>query len=103
MTELTTDQKDKLMTDLRQVIADAEELLKLTAGEMGDKALGLRERLQQRMADAKHSLLTLQASATERAKVAGRAADDYVHDHPWQSMAIGAGVGLVLGLLISRR
>jgi ElaB/YqjD/DUF883 family membrane-anchored ribosome-binding protein len=103
MTELTTAQKDKLMADLRQVIADAEELLKLTAGDMGEKAVGLRDRLQQRMADAKHSLLTLQASATEKAKAAGEAADDYVHDHPWQSMAIGAGVGLLVGLLLSRR
>ncbi|MFT3820314.1 MAG: DUF883 family protein [Rubrivivax sp.] len=103
MTELTTDQKDKLVTDLRQVIADAEELLKLTAGEMGEKAGGLRDRLQQRMADAKHGLLTLQASATEKAKAAGEAADDYVHDHPWQSMALGAGIGVLVGLLIGRR
>mgnify|MGYP001765633651 CR=1 FL=1 len=103
MTELTAAQKDKLMADLKLVIADAEELLKLTAGEVGDSAVGLRERLQQRMSDAKHSLLTLQASATEKAKAAGHAADDYVHEHPWQSMAIGAGVGLLVGLLISRR
>lgn len=103
MTELTAAQKDKLMADLRQVIADAEDLLKLTANEVGDNAVGLRERLQQRMADAKHSLLTLQASATEKAKAAGHAADDYVHDHPWQAVALGAGVGLVVGLLIGRR
>lgn len=103
MTELTAAQKDKLMSDLRVVIADAEELLKLTAGEVGDSAIGLRERLQQRMADAKHSLLTLQASAAEKAKAAGHAADDYVHDHPWQSVAVGAGIGLLVGLLIGRR
>lgn len=103
MTELTAAQKDKLMADLRVVINDAEELLKLTAGDVSDSALGLRERLQQRMADAKHSLLTLQATATEKAKAAGHAADDYVHDHPWQAVALGAGVGLVVGLLIGRR
>jgi ElaB/YqjD/DUF883 family membrane-anchored ribosome-binding protein len=103
MTELTSPQKDKLMADLRQVIADAEDLLKLTANEVGDSAVGLRERLQQRMADAKHSLLTLQATATEKAKAAGHAADDYVHDHPWKAVALGAGVGLVVGLLIGRR
>lgn len=103
MTELTAAHKDKLMADLKVVIADAEELLKLTAGEMSESAVGLRQRLQQRMADAKHSLLTLQATATEKAKAAGHAADDYVHDHPWQSVAIGAGVGLLVGLLIGRR
>ena len=103
MSELTLAQKDKLMADLRMVVADAEELLKLTAGEMSESTAGLRERLQQRMTDAKHSLLTLQASATEKAKAAGHAADDYVHDHPWQSVAIGAGVGVLVGLLIGRR
>lgn len=103
MSELTATQKDKLMADLRVVVADAEELLKLTAGDLNESTLGLRERLQQRLADAKHSLLTLQASATEKAKAAGHAADDYVHDHPWRAIAAGAGVGLVVGLLIGRR
>lgn len=103
MSELTSNQKDKLMADLRVVVADAEELLKLTAGEMSESTVGLRERLQQRLSDAKHSLLTLQATAAEKAKAAGHAADDYVHDHPWQSVAVGVGVGLVVGLLIGRR
>ena len=92
MSELTATQKDKLMADLRVVVADAEELLKLTAGDVGESTAGLRERLQQRLSDAKHSLLTLQASATEKAKAAGHAADDYVHDHPWKAIAVGAGV-----------
>ncbi|MCA0240695.1 MAG: DUF883 family protein [Proteobacteria bacterium] len=103
MTELTVAQRDKLMADLRQVIADAEELLKLTAGEMGEKAGSVRDRLQQRMADAKLRLQALQATAADKARAAGEAADDYVHDNPWQSLAIGAGVGLVVGLLMSRR
>jgi ElaB/YqjD/DUF883 family membrane-anchored ribosome-binding protein len=103
MSELTANQKDKLMTDLRVVVADAEELLKLTAGDLNESTAGLRERLQQRLSDAKHSLLTLQATATEKAKAAGHAADDYVHDHPWSAIAVGAGVGLVVGLLIGRR
>ena len=39
----------------------------------------------------------------EKAKAAGHAADDYVHDHPWQSVGVAAGVGLLLGMLLSRR
>jgi ElaB/YqjD/DUF883 family membrane-anchored ribosome-binding protein len=103
MSEMTAAQRSKLMADLRVVVADAEELLKLTAGEMGEGAASLRERLQERLAKAKESLIDLQGSATETAKAAGRAADDYVHDHPWRSVAIGAGVGLIIGLLIGRR
>lgn len=103
MTELTANQREKLIADLRVVVSDAEELLKMTAGEVGETAVGLRERLQDRLNQARHRLLTLQATVADGAKAAGRAADDYVHDHPWRSVAVGAGIGVLLGLLITRR
>ena len=103
MTEMTALQRDKLMADLRTVVADAEPLLKLTADQVGEGTAGLRERLQERLAQSKSTLLDLQAAATEKAKAAGHAADDYVHEHPWKSVAIGAGVGLIVGMLIGRR
>ncbi len=103
MSELTAAQRDKLMADLRVVVSDAEQLLKLTANEVSESTAGLRERLQERISAAKHGLLDLQASATEKAKAAGHAADDYVHDNPWTAVAIGAGVGMLVGLLIGRR
>ena len=103
MSELTAMQRDKMIADLRVVVSDAEELLKMTAGEASEAAVGLRQRLQDRLSQAKERLLTLQSSVSDNAKAAGHAADDYVHDHPWQSVAIGAGVGVVIGLLIGRR
>ncbi len=103
MSEITTAHKEKLMTDLKLVIADAEELLKLTANQVGEKAAEMRVRMQARMEQAKSDLSDLQDMAITRAKDAGRAADVYVHDNPWRSVGIAAGVGLVLGLLISRR
>jgi ElaB/YqjD/DUF883 family membrane-anchored ribosome-binding protein len=103
MTEMTAAQKDKLMADLKVVIADAEELLKLTAGDMSAGTTEVRERLKGRLADAKDKLVHLQEVATEKAKLYGRATDDYVHDHPWKSVGIAAGVGLIVGLLIGRR
>ncbi len=103
MSELTAAQRDKLMSDLKVVVADAEELLKLTASDLSEGSAGLRARLQERLTQSKHSLLELQSVATDKAKAAGHAADDYVHQHPWKSVAIGAGVGLIVGLLIGRR
>lgn len=103
MSELTVAQRDKLMSDLKVVVADAEELLKLTANDVGEGTASLRARLQERLSHSKHSLLELQATASEKAKAAGHAADDYVHEHPWKSVALGAGVGMIVGLLISRR
>jgi ElaB/YqjD/DUF883 family membrane-anchored ribosome-binding protein len=103
MTELTASQREKLIADLRLVVSDAEELLKMTADEVSESAVGLRGRLQDQLNQARHRLLDLQATVTDGAKAAGRKADDYVHEHPWQSVAVGAGIGMLLGLLIARR
>lgn len=103
MSDMTLAQKEKLMADLRVVVADAEALLKLTADDVSESTAGLRERLQERLSQAKQNMLTLQATATEKARAAGHAADDYVHENPWRSIAVGAGVGLLVGLLIGRR
>ena len=103
MNELSEVQRQKLVTDLKNVIQDAEELLKASASDMGAEATALRERVRSRLLNAKDSLHGLQSAAVERAKVAGRKADDYVHDHPWQSIGVAAGIGLLVGLLIGRR
>ncbi len=103
MSTMTDRQRERLAEDLRNVIHDAEELLKLTAQDAGDEAAALRERVRSRLLDAKDSLLQLQEGAVERAKEAGRKADDYVHDHPWQAIGIAGAVGVVVGLLIGQR
>ena len=103
MTDMTHAQREKLMSDLKVVIADAEELLKMTAGQVGDKAAELRQRMQTRMEQAKGDLAALQDMALGTAKDAGRVADSYVHDNPWTAIGIAAGAGLLVGLLIGRR
>ena len=103
MDDMTMVQKDKLMGDLRTVISDAEEVLRMTADEAGEGAANLRSRVQARMNQAKADLIHLQEAAVEKARAAGHAADDFVHDNPWKAMGIATGVGLVIGLLISRR
>ena len=103
MTEMTIPHKEKLMSDLRVVIADAEELLKLTASQVGDKAAELRMRMQARLEQARADLAALQAAAMVRAREAGQAADDYVQQNPWQAVGIAATAGFFVGLLLSRR
>lgn len=99
-TEVT---REKLSADLRVVIADAEELLRATAGQMGEKAVVARERIQESLRVAKDKLSRAEDVMVDKTKAAARATDDYVHDHPWGAVGIGAAVGLVLGMLISRR
>ncbi len=103
MSDLTAAQKDKLMSDLRLVISDAEQLLRMSASDAGDGVAELRGRLLERMSEATTDLAQLQDIAIESVQAAGLAADEYVHKNPWQSVGIAAGLGLVLGLLMSRR
>jgi ElaB/YqjD/DUF883 family membrane-anchored ribosome-binding protein len=103
MFESTAPQRDKLLDDLRLVISDAEELLRMTAGEVGDSTAELRGRIQSRLQEARIELAALQDTATAQIKAAGHATDEFVHEHPWQSIGIAAAIGLVVGLLVARR
>ena len=95
--------RSKLVADFRAVIGDTEELLRATANQTGERVKEARERVEERMREAREQLEELQASVTERAKQAAGATDEYVHDHPWQSVGVAAAVGFLLGLLTCRR
>lgn len=103
MNDMTDVNKEKLINDFKVVVADAEELLRATANQAGDKATELRARIQGRLAEAKVKLADAEGVLLDRAKQVGRVADDYVHDNPWRSVGIAAGMGLIVGLLIGRR
>jgi ElaB/YqjD/DUF883 family membrane-anchored ribosome-binding protein len=94
---------EKLLADFRAVVNEAEELLKASAGESGEKLSVVRARISEKLADLKGKLEEAQGALVDRSKQAARAADDYVHDNPWQAMAVAGGVGLLIGLLIARR
>ncbi len=100
MTDVT---KEKLVADFKVVVSDAEEILRATAGQAGDKMSELRAKLQDHLSSARHSLADAQAVVVERTKEVARATDDYVHDNPWRSIGIAAGIGFIIGLLIGRR
>ena len=59
--------------------------------------------MQERLQQAKGRLHDLQDAAVARARAAGHAADDYVHEHPWKAIGAAAGIGMIVGLLIGRR
>jgi len=94
--------KEKLMQDLRVVVADAEDLLRATAGQAGEKVATARERIQESLSAAKERLVAAEQTVVAKTKQAARATDEYVHENPWKSVGIAAGAGLIIGMLISR-
>ena len=102
-TDITNASRDKLVSDMKVVIADAEEILRATANQAGEKVGELRERIGERLRDAKVRLQDAEAAIADRTKAAARATDDFVHEHPWQAVGVAAAIGLALGVLIGRR
>jgi ElaB/YqjD/DUF883 family membrane-anchored ribosome-binding protein len=103
MLELTQAHKDKLNADLQQVIHDAEEVLKVMAGQTGQEAEKLRSRMESRLQQARQDVKRLQLQATEQVRHACRSTDEFVHDHPWAAAGAAAGLGLLMGMLVTRR
>jgi ElaB/YqjD/DUF883 family membrane-anchored ribosome-binding protein len=95
--------KEQLIHDFKVVVADAEALLKATAGQGGEAMAEVRSKVSESLAAAKAKMSDAEAALVARTKAAAKATDEYVHGHPWQAIGIAASVGVVIGLLIGRR
>lgn len=103
MTTETQTARDRLVEDFKTVIQDAEELLKATATQTGDKIGAVRARAEENLREARRKLGEMESDLVSRTKAAAKATDQLVHDNPWQSIALAAAVGFLLGMLTGRR
>ena len=102
-TETVCSNKQKLIDDLKVVIADAEEILRSTKDLAGEKMVELRAHIGERLADAKVRLAETDAILREKTCAAARVTDTYVKENPWQAVGVAAGIGLLIGIFASRR
>lgn len=103
MNDTVSPNTDKLVQDLRTLVADAEDLVKATAAETGERIKGARARLEDNLRVARARLTDVEQVLNEKARVAAAATDRFAHENPWRVAGIAAGLGLLLGLLIGRR
>lgn len=89
----------RLASDLKLVMRDAEDLLKATAGEAGEKVKEVRHRLASAMESAKATCEKLQDKTMESVK----ATDHVIREHPYESIGVAFGVGLLIGVIVARR
>ena len=94
---------DKLIVDVRTVIADTDELLRATANQAGARIAEARVRLEGSLKVANARIAEAQEAALARTKIAAKATNDYVRANPWNAVGIAAGVGFIVGVLITRR
>jgi ElaB/YqjD/DUF883 family membrane-anchored ribosome-binding protein len=90
---------DKLIADLKRVVRDSEELLQATAGAVGESAQELRERLNETLESARRTCRKLEDRTLEGAQ----AADEAIREHPYQSIGIAFGIGMLLGVILNRK
>lgn len=93
----------RLAHEFNAVLDDAQDLLRHAAGEAGKGYSEARGRLEDSVKAARSRIGSMEEAVVDSALQAGRSADSYVRRHPWESIGVGAAVGLLLGLLIARR
>ena len=60
--------RDQLVSDMKAVITDAEELLKATAGAVGERATAARSRVEEKLRVARERLSELDGEIVDRAR-----------------------------------
>lgn len=100
MNHVTT---DKLMQDLRVVIGDADDLLKATANETGERVQQLRARTEESLRGVRARLEAATQDMDRAAREAVQHVNAQVREHPWTAIGVAAGFGVLLGILLRRQ
>ena len=97
---MTTEQEnERLARHLDAVVRDAEELMNATAAQAGEKVSEVRGRLATALESAKAACARLE----EQTVAAAKATDRTIREHPYQSIGIAFGLGLLVGVLVARK
>ena len=88
-----------ISNDMALLAEEARALMMATADVAGEKVSEARKRLAAVLERGQE----IYGRAREKAVEGARAADQAVHEHPYQAIAIGVGVGALIGYLVSRR
>ena len=95
--------KDKLIADLKTVVADGEKLIREAADTSAESFAVLRSRFEGTLNDAKAKLSRARNAVQENAQCASDSTQAYVRENPWKSAGVTAAAGVMLGFLLGRR
>lgn len=91
--------KDQAFSELQALIEESEKLLNDSASLVGEEAETLRAQLQLKLRQTSQAV----GNVRDKARPMVDATENYIGGHPWQTVAVSAGFGLVIGLLLGRR
>ncbi|MBS0449180.1 MAG: DUF883 domain-containing protein [Proteobacteria bacterium] len=99
----TTSSSEKIGESLAQTAGEAESLLKRASEATSREVNSALKRAAEQLRRAQTEFLRLEELAVDRAKDAAKATDHAVHEHPYAAMGVAAALGVLVGMLISRR
>lgn len=89
--------------EVRGLLADIEDLVMSTTSLTGEDLARAKAKLAERVASAKASVAKMGGVIADRTRHTARVTDAYVHDSPWQALGIAAAVGMLIGVVLTRR
>ena len=95
--------RERVRADLENLTRDAEELLKATAGDVSERTKEVRNRVAATLERAKTTCADLQEQTVATAKATAQKADMVIRAHPYESIGVAFGVGVLIGVLVTRR
>lgn len=88
-------------SEFRNFIADVEDLVKATTSLTGEELAEAKAALSARVLAARQSAETMGDEIADQARSTAKATNSFVHAHPWQSIGIGAALGLLIGIALA--
>lgn len=94
--------KERLVADLKGVVADASDMLKGAANSSTEGLTSAREALQRKVDEMRSQLSHVGTAFSGTAKYAAGATEEYVKANPWKSIGIAAVAALLVGVFLRR-
>lgn len=98
-TTATAETPEQLIEHISRLMAEAEAML---AGPVAESGNGRLSEIKHRLEDAKVRLGDAYVRARKNVVAGAKYTDETIRAHPYQSLAIAVGVGVLLGVLIRR-
>lgn len=95
--------KDRLVNDLKGVVADADDLLQEVASSTTEEFFAARTKIEDRLRVARSRLDHARVAVTRQVGAAADATAEYARENPWKAFGLPAVAALVVFALLSRR
>lgn len=94
---------DDLVEEFSNLVEAMEDVFSAAAGDGAERLSELRGQAEASLKRARARLGAAEKTAVAKARKIAADSDHYVHENPWTAIGVGAGIGLLLGLLIGRK